>query len=103
MYTIRKGKLCQLNYDPPQLQKSYHVNRCALRIKCKMIMPVLQTRKWEPEEVRDLPKAITLLSREQGLDLESRVFRRHGQGRSSVAGVKGRSRSSQRIGSEIRI
>lgn len=68
-----------------------------------MIIPALQMRKWEPEEVRDLPKATTLLSREQGLDLESRVFRRHGQGMSSVAGVKGRGRSRQRIGSEIRI
>lgn len=67
-----------------------------------MIIPVLQMRKWEPEEVRDLPKATTLLSREQGLDLKSRVFRRHGQGRSSVAGSKVGAGQAKELGQRSR-
>lgn len=53
--------------------------------------------------MKDLPKATVLLSREQGLDLKSRPFRGGGQGRSSMAGVKDRGRSGQKLGLEIRI
>lgn len=72
-------------------------------VKDEVITPVLEMRKGESEAVKDLPKATMLLSREQGLDLKSRPFRRGGQGRSSVAGVKGRGRSGQKLELEIRV
>lgn len=71
------------------------MNRCALRIKCKMMISILQRMEGEPGEGKDLPEAtLLLLSGEWGLDLESRLFRSLSQGRSLVTGVKARGRSS---------